>query len=263
MKNKKTTVLYLETPTNPTLKILDIAKLSAAAKAANPDCIVIVDNTFASPVNQNPLKLGADLVIHSGTKFLCGHGDAMGGFLTGKKSLVQQVYHYREVTGAALDPMSAFLIIRGLKTLDLRVKQHNSNALAVAKRLMEPDLYPKYVKSVFYPGLETHKYHEIAKKQMHSGGFGGVLSFELNCDDFEMVKKFLGHLKIAYLAASLGHVETLVGPPSVTSHVECTAEERARLGISESLVRYSTGIENAEDLIRDIEQAIFKTFGVN
>ena len=240
-------LVYLETPTNPTLKIIDLKRIAAAAKKVG--AIVVVDNTFASPINQNPLKLGADLVLHSATKFLCGHSDAMGGVLAGKKDLVQKVYHFREINGASLQAEPAYLIARGMKTLELRIERQNASALKIAHYLKGHSK----VKDVFYPGLETHPGHSIAKEQMR--GFGGILSFALD-GDYSLVKKFLPELKLVHLAASLGSVGTLAGPPRTTSHVELTEAQRKLLGIPEALIRYSVGIENVEDLLNDLEQAL-------
>jgi cystathionine gamma-synthase len=240
-------MLYLESPTNPTLKITDIARLSAAAHRAG--ALAVVDNTFATPINQNPLALGADLVVHSATKFLGGHADALGGVLCGSPELVQRVYHYREITGATLHPSAAYLLLRGLKTLHLRIRQQNASAAQIADYLSG---HPK-VSAVFYPGLPGHRHHDVAKRQMR--GFGGVLSFML-AGGFDQVRSFLPRLELAHLAANLGSVETVVGPPSTTSHVENTAAEREALGIPEGLVRYSVGIEDAGDLIADLEQAL-------
>lgn len=240
-------LVYLETPTNPTLKLLDIELLCKAA--ADVQAISVVDNTFATPINQNPLALGADLVLHSATKFLGGHSDAMGGVLCGPEALIDQVYHYREITGATLHPMSAYLLLRGIKTLDLRIQRHNSNAMAVAEHLQADSR----IKEVFYPGLKSHHHHDVAKKQMR--GFGGMLSFSLH-GGYESVKQFLPQLRYAHLAAHLGGVETIAGPPKVTSHVENTPEEREALGIPEGLIRYSAGIENVEDLLADLDQAL-------
>ncbi|UCZ51409.1 cystathionine gamma-synthase family protein [Bacillus shivajii] len=242
-------VLYLETPTNPTLKVVDLNRMIKKAKEVG--ALVVVDNTFATPINQNPLALGADLVIHSATKFLGGHADALGGIVCGDKSLVEKVFHYREINGACLDPMSAYLFIRGMKTLDLRIKKQNENAMAVANFL---ESHPK-VTDVFYPGLESNEGHEIAKKQMT--GYGGMLSFSVD-GGIDAVKKFMPALKFAHKAANLGAVETTVGPPRTTSHVENTPEERKAMGIPEGLVRYSAGIEDAEDLIADLSQALNK-----
>jgi cystathionine gamma-synthase len=240
-------LLYLETPTNPTLKVVDIKRLAAAAKKVG--AVVVVDNTFATPINQNPLLLGADLVIHSATKFLCGHSDAMGGLIAGKKELVQKVFHFREINGASLQADPAYMIARGMKTLELRIERQNSSALKIAHYLQS---HPK-VKAVYYPGLESHPGHPIAKEQMR--GFGGIMSFALE-GGYDQVKKFLTTLKLVHLAASLGSVSTLAGPPRTTSHVELTEEQRKMLGIPESLIRYSVGIENVDDLLQDLEQAL-------
>ncbi|MGI4757043.1 MAG: cystathionine gamma-synthase family protein [Janthinobacterium lividum] len=239
-------VLYLETPTNPTLKVLDLRKLGLAGRAAG--AIVITDNTVATPINQNPLALGSDLVVHSASKFLCGHGDALGGILCGKQELVRTVFQYREINGAVLDPFAAYLIARGLKTLALRVERHNSNAMSVASFL---ESHPA-VESVFYPGLKSHPMHEVAASQMR--GFGGMMSFSLR--ENRSVDVVLQRLHLAHRAASLGHVETFAGVPATTSHVECTAEQRAAMGIPERLIRYSVGIENIEDIIDDLTQAL-------
>jgi cystathionine gamma-synthase len=236
-------LVYLETPTNPTLKISDIARLAEAAHRGG--ALVVADNTFATPVNQNPLTLGADLVLHSATKFLGGHADALGGVVCGDAELVQRVFHYREITGAALDPMAAYLLIRGIKTLYLRIRQQNESALRIARWLAEQP----GVAAVYYPGLESHPGHDIAIRQMR--GFGGVLSFMLE-GGFEAVKRVLPRLRLAHRAANLGAVETIAGPPATTSHVECTAEERAAMGIPEGLIRYSVGIEDPDDLIADL-----------
>lgn len=244
---KGCTMVYLESPTNPTLKIIDLQRIAKAAKKAG--AIVVADNTFGSPINQNPLALGVDLVIHSATKFLGGHSDTLCGLVCGKKELIQTIFDYREITGATLHPETAYNVIRGMKTLELRVNRQNENAMALARYL---DAHPK-VSQVYYPGLENHTGHEIAKKQMR--GFGGVFSFELE-GGYENVKTLLHNLKYVHLAASLGSVSTLAGPPRTTSHVELSEEQRKQLGISESLIRYSVGIENQEDLIDDLEQAL-------
>jgi cystathionine gamma-synthase len=246
--SKGCAILYLESPTNPTVKIIDIQRLAQAGHKAG--AIVIVDNTFAIPINQNPLQLGADLVLHSATKFLGGHADALGGIVCGSKPLVEQVYHFREINGATLHPMAAYLLLRGMKTLHLRIRQQNASALKIARFL---ETHPK-IESVFYPGLESHENHSIARRQMR--GFGGVLSFTLQDNDFEAVSRFLPRLQYAHSAANLGSVETIVGPPATTSHVECTPEEREAMGIPESLIRYSVGVEDPQDLIADLSQAL-------
>lgn len=240
-------LLYLETPTNPTMKVLDLKRLIAAGKKAG--AIVVVDNTFATPINQNPLALGADLVVHSATKFIGGHSDALGGVVCGNADLVKKIYEFREINGATLDANSAYLLLRGLKTLKLRIERQNENAFALAKFLQGH----KNVDTVFYPGLESDAGHEIAKKQMR--GFSGMLSFSLK-GGFESVRHFLPQIRFAHRAAHLGGVETIVGPPRTTSHVELSEEGRQTLGIPESLIRCSVGIEDIEDIITDFEQAL-------
>lgn len=241
-------VLYLETPTNPTIKITDIKRLSLVAKKVG--ALVVVDNTFATPINQNPLELGADITLHSASKYLGGHADALGGVICGNQDLVKKVYHYREINGATLAPMDAYSLLRGMKTLKLRVQRQNENAMMIANYLQN---HPA-VEQVNYPGLASHPDHEIAKMQMH-GGYGGMLSFAVK-GGLDAIKEFLPKLNYAHMAANLGCVETVVGPPLTTSHVECSAEERLAAGIPEGLVRYSTGIEDVEDLIADLEQAL-------
>ncbi len=243
----KCSVLYLESPTNPTLKVLDLARLAAAGRAAG--ATVIVDNTFATPINQRPLELGAHLVVHSATKFLNGHSDAMGGIAVGDRELVERIFHFREINGASLHPASAYFILRGLKTLELRVLRQNENALQLARFLEgRPE-----VESINYPGLERHPHHSVARSQM--SGFGGMLSFSLE-GGTDAVRAFLPRLRLAHRAASLGSVGTLVGPPGTTSHVEVPIEERAAAGIPEGLIRVSAGIENANDIIDDFRQAL-------
>ena len=240
-------IVYLESPTNPTLKVIDLKRIAEAARKMG--ALTIVDNTFATPLNQQPLELGADLVLHSATKFLGGHSDAMGGVVCGKKELIDRIFRYREINGASLDAHSAYLLLRGMQTLELRVNRQNENALQLARFLENCT----QVDSVFYPGLPSHTGQAIARRQM--SGYGGVLAFDLK-GGYDSAKAFLERLRWAHKAASLGSVSTLVGPPRVTSHVEATAEERARLGIPEGLIRCSVGIENIEDIIRDFEQAL-------
>jgi len=240
-------LLYLETPTNPTMKILDLARLAAAGHEVG--ATVVVDNTFATPVNQSPLGEGADLVLHSATKFLGGHSDAMGGVVCGRADLVRSIFRFREINGATLAPPVAYFLIRSLKTLELRVARQNDNALGLARFLKD---HPRIAR-VYHPGLDDDPGHQIAKRQMR--GFGGLLSFELR-GDMKDVGEFLGRLRYAHRAASLGSVGTLIGPPAVTSHVELTAEDRAELGIPETLVRCSVGVENLVDLVDDFEQAL-------
>ena len=240
-------MLYLESPTNPTLKVVDIAGLTL--KARETGALVVVDNTFATPILQSPLELGADLVLHSATKFLGGHADALGGVVCGPSELIAQIFHFREINGAALDPMAAYLLLRGMKTLHLRVHRQSENALKIARHLESHER----IEHVFYPGLESHPQHEVAKRQMKA--FGGILSFSIK-GGFEAVCRALPRLNYAHRAANLGAVETIAGPPATTSHVECTAKERAAMGIPENLVRYSVGIEDVDDLIADLDQAL-------
>jgi len=241
-------LLYLETPTNPLVKVVDLEKLFAAAHKVG--AVTITDNTFATPINQHPAELGSDLIIHSATKYIGGHNDLLAGLVCGKSELVNKIYHYRELVGPSLDPHRANLLLRSLKTLALRVERQNKNALAMAQFLEKH----KKVRKVNYPGLPSHPKYAVAKKQM-PGGFGGMLSFEIE-GGLEGVARVLPRLKYAYMAANLGQVDTVVGPPSLTSHVECTEEERRAAGIPEGLIRYSVGIEDAEDLIADMDQAL-------
>jgi cystathionine gamma-synthase len=241
-------LLYLESPTNPLLRVVDLEKLFAAAHRVG--AVTVTDNTFATPLNQHPLDLGSDLVIHSATKFIGGHNDLLAGVVCGRADLVKKIYRYRELTGPSLDPHRAALLLRSLKTLAIRIERHNQNALAVARFLQS---HPRVV-TVNYPGLESHPRHAVAKKQM-PGGFGGVLSFEVE-GGLAAVARLLPRLKYAYMAANLGQVDTVVGPPSTTSHVECTEEERRAAGIPEGLIRYSAGIEDTEDLVADLSQAL-------
>ncbi len=240
-------LLYLETPTNPTLKVIDIERLARVAKSRG--ATVVVDNTFATPINQSPIKLGADLIVYSATKFLSGHSDVLAGLVSGRGELVRRIHHFREIAGATLSPEAAYAVLRGMKTLALRMARHNANGLAIAEHLSR---HPR-VEAVFYPGLPQHRGHQIARRQMR--GFGGVLSF-VPRGDFEALRVVLERLRYAQLAAHLGGVATTAGPPAVTSHVELTAEERARAGIPETLVRYSAGIEDALDLVADLDQAL-------
>lgn len=240
-------LLYLETPTNPTLKIIDIRRL--AERAHLKGAIVVVDNTFATPINQRPILLGADIVVYSATKYLNGHSDVMGGLATGQKDLIDKVFQYREITGASLHPQSAYMIMRGMKTLELRIQRHNSNAQKIAEYLSTHEK----VEAVYYPGLPDHPNHQIAAEQME--GFGGMMSFSVK-GGLGGVSRLLENLKLAHKAASLGSVGTLAGPPKTTSHVELTEKQRANAGIPEGLIRYSVGIENAEDLILDLEKAL-------
>lgn len=244
---KGVTLLYLETPTNPLLRVVDVKPLAEAAHKKG--AIVLLDSTFASPVNQRPIELGADVAIHSATKYLGGHHDVMAGFACGSKEHAEKIWNCRKVMGGILDPMTAFLTYRGMKTLHIRVKQQNANAMEIAQFLSNHEK----IRVVNYPGLTTHPGHEIAKKQM--SGFGGMLSFEIK-SDYDGTKKFMDNFKAIKLATSLGGVTTLATQPVTNTHIYLSPEERKKVGISDSLVRLSVGIEDYQLLIGDIEQAL-------
>ena len=246
-----TCAVYLETPANPNLKIADISAVAALAHGYNKDIKVICDNTFASPYLQRPLELGADVVVHSATKYLNGHGDVIAGFVVGSAEFCNEVrmFGLKDMTGAVMDPFCAFLILRGLKTLDLRVKRHSANALKVAEWLeSQPS---DVIERVWYPGLESHPGHEIAARQMH-GGFGGIVSVQLAAGA-EAAKHFVDHTQIFTLAESLGGVESLIEVPAAMTHASVAG---TTLQVPANLVRISVGIENADDLIADLKQAL-------
>lgn len=242
---KETKVIYVETPSNPLLKITDLKAVAAIAKKHG--LLTIIDNTFASPVNQNPIDLGIDIVTHSGTKYIGGHSDICCGVALSSKKLMEKIHASAKMFGGSLDAFTCHLVERSLKTIVLRVKQQNENALAIAKYL---EAEPR-IQAVYYPGLKNHPGHAIAKKQM-PGGFGGMLSFEIKTDPDKFVKK----LKLIKRAISLGGVESTITSPVKTSHVKLTPQERKAVGISDKLLRLSVGIESAEDLISDLKQAL-------
>ncbi|MEY8763443.1 MULTISPECIES: methionine gamma-lyase [Clostridium] len=246
-----TRVVYLETPANPTLKINDIRKISEVAHNNNKDCFVIVDNTFCTPYLQRPLELGADVVVHSATKYLNGHGDVIAGFVVGKKDFIDDVKFsgLKDMTGAVLSPFDAYLIIRGLKTLGIRMEKHCKNAMEVAKFL---ETHPA-VGKVYYPGLESFEYYELARKQMKYPG--AMISFELKGGVEEGIT-VMNNVNVATLAVSLGDAETLIEHPASMTHSPYTPEERHAAGISDGLVRLSVGLENVEDIIADLKQAL-------
>jgi len=244
---KGLSVLYLETPTNPLLRVADIKPLAEAAHEKG--AIVMLDATFASPINQRPLDLGVDIVIHSATKYLGGHHDITAGFVCCNDAHFDQIWTYRKILGGVMDPMSAFLALRGIQTLELRIQRQNESALKVASFLVEQ---PK-IAAVHYPGLASHPDHEIAKKQM--SGFGGMLSFEVN-GDFNQTKQFMDNLKLIKLATSLGGVSSLANQPITNTHAALSPENRAKAGISESLVRLSVGIEKVDLIVQDLGQAL-------
>ena len=249
---KNTRVVYLETPANPNLKIVDLKEVVKVAHS-NPNTMVVVDNTFATPYLQRPLTLGVDVVVHSATKYLNGHGDVVAGFAVGKKEIIDQIklVGLKDMTGAVLGPQEAFYIIRGLKTFEIRMERHCKNARKIAKYLSEHEKIEK----VYYPGLETHPGHDIAKKQMKD--FGGMISFELK-GGLEAGKVLMNNLNLCALAVSLGDTETLIQHPASMTHSPYTKEEREAAGITDGLVRLSVGIENVEDIIADLEQGLAK-----
>jgi len=247
-----TKIVYLETPANPNLKVVDIKAVCEIAHK-NEGTRVVVDNTFATPYLQRPLEFGADLVIHSATKYLNGHGDVVAGFVAGDLDTVTQIrlIGVKDMTGSVLSPQDAFLMIRGMKTLELRMARHCSNAYEVAKFLEANSM----VEKVYYPGLVSHEGHEIAKEQMD--GFGGIIAFDVK-GGLEAGKKLLNSLELCTLAVSLGDTETLIQHPASMTHSPYTVEERAAAGITEGLVRISVGLEDANDIIADLEQGLAK-----
>lgn len=249
---KNTRIVYLETPANPNLKIVDLEKVVKIAHT-NPDTMVIVDNTFATPYLQQPLTMGVDLVVHSATKYLNGHGDVVAGFVIGKNELIQEIrlVGLKDMTGAVLGPQEAFYIIRGLKTFEIRMERHCINARKIVEYLSEHEK----VEKVYYPGLEHHPGHLVAKKQMKD--YGGMISFELK-GGFEAGKTLMDNLKLCALAVSLGDTETLIQHPASMTHSPYTKEEREAAGITDGLVRMSVGIENVEDIIEDLKQGLEK-----
>lgn len=247
---ENTRVVYLETPANPDLKLVDIQAVSEIAHTVE-GCMVIVDNTFCTPYIQRPLELGADVVVHSATKYLNGHGDVIAGFVVGKKEFVDQVrlFGVKDMTGAVLSAFDAYLIMRGMKTLQIRMDRHTKNAIEVAKFL---ESHPN-VEKVNYPGLESFPQYELAKKQMDMPG--GMIAFEVK-GGLDGGKQLLNSLELCTLAVSLGDCETLIQHPASMTHSPYTPEERAEAGISEGLIRISVGLEDAEDIIADLKQGL-------
>lgn len=247
--NENTKLIWVETPTNPLMKLADIQEIAKITKEKN--ILLAVDNTFATPYLQKPLDLGADIVMHSATKYLGGHSDVIAGALIVKdKALGEQLHFQQFATGATLGPMDSFLVLRGIKTLALRVQRHCENGEKIVEYLSK---HPK-IKTVYYPGLESHPFHEIAKKQMKA--FGGMVSFDFKSGKKEDSIAFLEKLKVFTLAESLGGVESLANHPALMTHASIPADKRAEVGITDDLVRLSVGIEDAEDLIADLEQAL-------
>jgi len=244
-----TKLVWLETPTNPLMNITDIEAVAAITKKNN--LILVVDNTFASPALQNPLKLGADIVMHSATKYLGGHSDVIQGALVmNSAELREKLYFIQKSCGAVPGPMDCFLVLRGIKTLGVRMKAHCENGAIIAHWLRN---HPKVAK-VYWPGFEDHPGHAAAKKQMRD--FGGMISFELKNDSLDEVKRVLSKTHLFSLAESLGGVESLVNHPASMTHASIPREERIKNGLRDSLIRLSVGIEDAEDLIKDLDQAI-------
>ncbi len=247
--NENTKLLWVETPTNPMMNIIDIEAVSKIAKAHN--LLLAVDNTFATPYLQQPLDLGADIVMHSATKYLGGHSDVvLGGLVVKDEKLAEKLYFIQKASGAICGPQDSFLVLRGIKTLHLRMQRHCENGEAVAKFLRS---HPK-VGNVYWPGFEDHPNHDIAKKQMK--GFGGMISFSTKENTLESATKLVEKLKIFTLAESLGGVESLAGHPATMTHASIPKEERAKTGVVDSLIRLSVGIEDEEDLINDLKQAL-------
>lgn len=245
---KNTKLVYIETPANPTLDIIDIEK---SAKIAHENgAVLMVDNTFMSPYGQRPIELGADIVIHSATKYINGHGDVIAGIVIGKKEFIDQVRFVgvKDITGACISPFNAWLIIRGLKTLGVRMERHCENAMKVAKFLEKHPM----VENVVYPGLSSHPQHELAKKQMKI--FGAMISFEVK-GGVEAGRQLMNNVELCSLAVSLGDTETLIEHPASMTHSPVPAEERLKAGITDGLVRLSVGLENPEDVMADLEQA--------
>jgi cystathionine beta-lyase/cystathionine gamma-synthase len=244
---ENTRLVYLETPTNPTLKVVDIQ--AARKQLAGHDAKIAVDNTFATPYNQQPLLLGADIVVHSATKYLGGHADITAGVVVSDQDTIAQVYETRKLLGAILDPHAAWLLLRGLKTFELRMIRHNENGLRVAEFLSKHSK----VRQVFYPGLPSHPNHEVAARQMR--GFGGMVSFLPRGDD-KHASRIIDRLKMIKIAPSLGGVESLATQPWTLSHFYVPKNERLKAGILDELIRLSIGIENIDDIIADLDQAL-------
>ena len=246
---ENTKLIFVETPANPTLKLTDLQAVSEIAKEHG--VTTMVDNTFVSPYFQRPLELGTDIVIHSLTKYLGGHSDLVGGIIVGSNTFFKTLDPLLKNTGATLGPFEAWLTLRGIKTLPIRMERHNENAIKVAEFL---ETHPK-IKKVYYPGLKSHPQHELARRQM--SGFGGTLSFELK-GGLEAGRKLMNSVKLCLLAVSLGAVETLIQHPASMTHAIVPKEERLKAGITDSLVRISVGIEDVTDIIQDLKQALEK-----
>lgn len=248
--NKKTKLIWMETPTNPMLTVIDIKAICDIAKTSK--IWTCVDNTFASPYLQNPLDLGADIVTHSATKYLGGHSDVVhGAVIVNDETIAQQLYFLQNAIGAVPGPQDCFLVLRGVKTLHLRVERACKNAKKIAKYLAS---HPK-VSKVYYPGLKDNPYYELASRQMNHGLYGAMVSFDLHKDTLKDATKVMSSTKLFLLAESLGGVESLIGHPATMTHASIPREERLKVGLTDSLIRLSVGVEDVEDLIEDLEQA--------
>ncbi len=246
----ETRLVWVETPTNPNLKIADLARIAEIARKKNPDVILACDNTFASPINQRPLELGFNVVMHSATKYLGGHSDVLAGILvTNKPELAERIRFVQKSLGAVLGPFDSYLLLRGIKTLAIRVERHNESSLKIAHWL---EKHPK-IERVVHPGLKSHPQHEIAKKQMD--GFGGMITMFIK-GGLDEARRMLERVQIFALAESLGGVESLIEHPAIMTHSSISAKQRADLGISDTLIRLSVGIEDVDDLIGDLERAL-------
>ena len=244
-----TRIIFTESPTNPHLHVVDLEQLVAFSRERRLK--ILIDSTFATPVNQRPLEFGVDLVIHSATKYLSGHNDIMAGCVCGSAPLIAAIKDYQKVNGGIVDPHTSFLLIRGLKTLALRVERQNESALALAGFLEQSDK----VREVYYPGLESHIDHKVAVEQM--SGYGGVVSFDID-GDLQRARSFVHALELPFIAPSLGGVESLVSHPASVSYYDLSRDQRLAIGIKDELIRYSLGIEDVDEIIADIEQALNK-----
>ncbi|HUW61915.1 MAG TPA: aminotransferase class I/II-fold pyridoxal phosphate-dependent enzyme [Candidatus Bathyarchaeia archaeon] len=248
--NKRTRFIFSESPTNPYLNIFDLPRLVKIAKKHN--VLTLIDSTFSTPLNQRPLEFGIDLVMHSCTKYIAGHNDILAGAVLGSVQLIDEIRSLHKAVGGVIDPHCCYLLLRGMKTFPLRMARHNQTAMEVARFL---EGHP-CVQRVYYPGLESHPHYEIAKEQMT--GFGGVVSFDIK-GGLPQAKRFLDGLKLCFIAPSLGGVETLITHPAIVSYYDLSRKERYALGITDTLLRLSVGIEEPEDLIKDLDQALCKS----
>jgi cystathionine gamma-synthase len=248
--DKRTRFIFSESPTNPYLNIFDLPRLVKIARKHK--VLTLIDSTFSTPFNQRPLEFGVDLVLHSCTKYLAGHNDILAGAVLGSTRLIDEIRSLHKAVGGVIDPHCCYLLLRGMKTFPLRMAHHNQAAMEVARFL---EGHP-CVKRVYYPGLESHPHYQIAKEQM--AGFGGVVSFDIK-GGLPQAKRFLDALKLCFIAPSLGGVETLITHPAIVSYYDCTRKERYALGITDTLLRLSVGIEETEDLVKDLDQALCRS----